>query len=204
MGSESLVLDVGLGVFATYLVEAKQSMVVGLDVSKRLLCIAKDGIKGADASNRLFLILGSADFLPLRDACFDGATSMLTIHHLPPPRIQESFKEIQRVLKKGGRFILAEDWAYEPKNEFQRIVLELRRLLMLTETEEYHQEYREYVAMLENAGLRVVDVQFRPRPVLLSRFEHLTNERTHKLLRRARQFDERDQLVDTTIISSIK
>lgn len=82
VGSNSLVLDVGVGpgIFATQLVNKKHSKVVGLDLSKQLLNIAKNEIKKAGVFNDIFLVAGSADFLPFRDSYFDAATSMMMIH----------------------------------------------------------------------------------------------------------------------------
>lgn len=206
VGPNTLVLDVGAGpgTFAAYLAKTKTSKVVALDLSKHFLNISKNRIKGAGVSNRVFLVMASADSLPFRDLSFDATTSMVTIHHLPPPRIQEAFREIHRVLKSEGKFVLVESWAYKPRNEFQRILLELRRMVMQTETNEYHLNYEKYVRMLEDAGLTVLDVGFRPRPVYLPRFERLTNEAAQKLLKQAKQFDKEKQVVDMTIIHTKK
>ncbi len=206
VGPDSLVLDVGVGpgIFATHLAKMKLSEVVGLDISKKFLNIAKNKIKTTSFSNRVLLVVASADSLPLRKSIFDAATSMVTIHHLPPSRVQESFREIQRVLKEEGKFVLVESWAYEPRNEFQRIVLELRRMLEKTETEEYHLEYWSYIKMIEKAGLKILGTHFQPRPPYLSRFERLTDEKARKLLNQAKQFNKREQYVDMTIIHTIK
>lgn len=199
-----LEIGVGPGFFAVHLAKERKPTIVGLDFSKQFLNIAKEEVKRADVSDRVFLILGSADFLPLKGSSFDAAVEVHTIHHLPPPRIEESFREIHRVLRDGGRFVLSEDWAFEPRNEFQGIMLELRRLLYSVEVEEWHLKYSEYIAMLEKAGLRTYNVQFHPHKVPLSRFECIPNEKAQKLLQKAKQFDAKERFVDVTIISSAK
>lgn len=206
VGRDSLVLDVGAGpgIFAANLVKTKLSRVVNLDLSKRFLKIAKDRIENLGLSNRVFFVVASADCLPLRNSSFDGVTSMVAIHHLLPSGIQEAFSEVHRVLKREGKFVLVESWAYKPRNEFQRTMLELRRAVMQTEIGEYHLNYEKYITMLENAGLKVLDVRFEPRPVFLSRFERLTGEKARKLVERAKQFDEKERVVDMTIIHTIK
>lgn len=75
---------------------------------------------------------------------------------------------------------------------------------MRTEIEEYHLKYYEYITMLENAGLKVVDLQFHSYKIPLSRFEQLTEKRAKELLKRAKQFEEKERIVEITIISLIK
>ncbi len=205
VNADHMVLEIGVGpgLLAIHLAKEMQLKIVGLDFSKQFLNIAKDKVKKANVSDRIFLILGSADLLPLRGSSFDAAFCLYTIHHLPPPGIKEAFRETHRVLKDEGRFVLVENWGYEPKNEFQRIMLELRRLLMSVEVEEWHLKYSKYIAMLERAGLKTSDVQFIPREVYLSRFEHMPNE-AQKLLQKAKRFDVKERFVDVAIIRSVK
>lgn len=200
------VLDIGVGpaLLAIHLAKERQSTIVGLDFSKQFLNIAKDKVKRANVSDQIFLILGSADFLPLRGSSFDAAFCIHTIHHLPPPGIKEALRETHRVLKEKGKFVLVENWGYEPKNEFQRIMLELRRLLMSVEVEEWHLKYSKYIVMLQKVGLKTFNVQFIPREVHLSRFERIPNEKAQKLLQKAKRFDEKEHFVDVAIISSVK
>lgn len=200
------VLDIGVGpaLLAIHLAKERQPTIVGLDFSKQFLNIAKDKVKRANVSDQNFLILGSADFLPLRGSSFDAAFCIHTIHHLPPPGIKEALRETHRVLKEKGKFVLVENWGYEPKNEFQRIMLELRRLLMSVEVEEWHLKYSKYIVMLQKVGLKTFNVQFIPREVHLSRFERIPNEKAQKLLQKAKRFDEKEHFVDVAIISSVK
>ena len=204
--ADHMVLEIGVGpgLSAIHLAKERQPTIVGLDFAKRFLNIAKDKVKKANVSDQIFLILGSADFLPLRSSSFNAAFCVHTIHHLPPSGIKEAFLETHRVLKDEGRFALVENWGYEPKNEFQRIMLELRRLLMTFELEEWHLKYSEYIAMLKKAGLKTFNVQFVPREIHLSRFERIPNEKAKKLLQKAKRFEEKERFVDAAIISSVK
>jgi len=201
-----MVLDIGAGpgFSAVYIAREKGSTIVGLDFSKQSLNIAKDNVKRANVSDRVFFVLGSADFLPLQSSIFDAAMCIHTIHHLPPLGIKESFRETHRVLRNGGRFVLSENWAYEPRNEFQRIALELRRMLDSMEVKEWHFKYSGFVAMLEKAGLKTYSVQFLPREISLSRFEGIPYEKAQKLLQKAKEFDVKERFVDVTIIGSMK
>ena len=83
-------------------------------------------------------------------------------------------------------------------------ILELTRLLMTVEVEEWHLKYSEYVAMLKRAGLKTFNVEFVPQEVNLSRFERTRNEEAQKLLQEAKRFDEKERFADAAIISSVK
>jgi ubiquinone/menaquinone biosynthesis C-methylase UbiE len=202
----SVVLDVGTGPgsFAVKLAKNNNAFVVGIDISKRFLRIAKTHIAEENASNNVHLITASADFLPFRGDSFDAVTSIFTIHHLPSPRMENSFKEFYRVLKPRGKFALVEDWASEPRSSFQHVMYELRRSLMRDETEEYHVPYHRYVMMIEKSGLKVFDVEFHPKQVDLSRFEGLSGARARRLLEEVEATEQRQQVIDTTYIGATK
>jgi len=72
-----------------------------VDPSKRLLKAAQRLIK---KYNNLKVAKGIASKLPLKAKSFDVALMIRTIHHLPSP--DKAFKEINRVLKPNGYFIL--------------------------------------------------------------------------------------------------
>lgn len=204
--SSSTVLDVGIGpaLFAIKLAKTSNTLVVGVDISKRSLRIAKTNIKKENVSDKISLIVASADSLPFREASFDAVTSIFTIHHLPPLRMERSLGEFYRALKPKGKFALVEDWAGDPRTYFQHIIYELRKILMRSEVEEYHAQYLEYVKMLERNGLKIFDVEFHPSQVDLSRFASLSSARARKLLKKAEKIEESQQVIDTTFIGAIK
>jgi ubiquinone/menaquinone biosynthesis C-methylase UbiE len=76
------------------------SMIVGIDIGKRALQIAK---KVSTAN----FIQASALNLPFRDTSFDVVTMWATIEHLPIRTESDALSEIYRVLKKGGIFCLS-------------------------------------------------------------------------------------------------
>lgn len=204
--SASTVLDVGTGPasFAIKLAKAGNTITVGIDISKRSLRIAKTNIEKEKASDRIFLIAASADHLPFREASFDAVTSIFTIHHLPPLRMERSFGEFYRALKPKGKFALVEDWASDPRNHFQSAIYELRKILMRSEVEEYHARYLDYVAMLERNGLKIFDLELHPNQVDLSRFASLSSARARKLLKKAEKIEEQQQIIDTVFIGAVK
>lgn len=96
-------LDVGCG--TGYLINLLQykdnTLFYGLDLSEEMLKMAKSkNIRNAE------FILGSADKLPFDDNSFDVVTCIQSFHHYPYPN--EAMKEVHRILKKGGIYILSD------------------------------------------------------------------------------------------------
>lgn len=92
-------LDIGCGT-GNYTIElAKRGIAFwGIDPSAKMLDEAKEKFPGVN------WLSGSAENIPLQNEFFDGAIATLTIHHWNNPKT--SFKEINRVLKPGCRFVL--------------------------------------------------------------------------------------------------
>jgi len=201
------ILDAGTGpaTFSIKLAKTNNNTtIVGIDISKRSLRIAKNQVKKEKLTGKIHLITATADFLPFREATFNAVASILTVHHLPPSRMENAFKEFQRILKPKGKFALVENWASDPRTLFQRTIFELRKILMRAEIPEYHVRYLEYVAMIERNGMKIFAVEFHPRQVDLSRFESLTTPAARKLLAKAEKFEQGQQMVDTTFIGAVK
>ena len=103
------VLDVGCG-SGTLLIEAKtrypHSDFVGVDPDKKILQLAERKLEQAGVKARL--VQGFAQELPFPSASFDLVTSTLIFHHLPSSVKVEATRDIYRVLKEKGRFLLAD------------------------------------------------------------------------------------------------
>lgn len=103
------VLDVGCGT-ATLLIAAKSrsptAQMVGVDTDERVLQIARKKI--AQHQVEVEVVQAGAEHLPFRPSSFDVVTSSLVFHHLPTEIKQQAMHEIYRVLKPGGRFLLAD------------------------------------------------------------------------------------------------
>jgi SAM-dependent methyltransferase len=98
------ILDVGCGTgWHLAKLAAPNRSLVGLDSSTRQLS------KLMMHSSPIEGILGSAEQLPFEDQSFEVVLSINTIHHLPTLSAQhQALREIHRVLKKGGIFIIHE------------------------------------------------------------------------------------------------
>lgn len=102
------ILDVGCGKgFLAYdfTLEMPGVDVVGLDVSEYAIENAKEEIKDK-------LVQGDAVSLPFEDDSFDFVVSITTLHNLPPEKLVQSLKEIERVARRD-KFVCVESYRTE-------------------------------------------------------------------------------------------
>lgn len=99
------ILEIGIGTarFAEIFSE-KQFQVYGLDISCKMLEMAKRKLSDANRNTKYFLINGDASQLPFANFFFDGCICINIFSHLPTWK--KTLKEISRVLKPGG-FLIA-------------------------------------------------------------------------------------------------
>jgi ubiquinone/menaquinone biosynthesis C-methylase UbiE len=104
------VLDVGCGTgslsILAKLAVGDAGRVCGIDIAPRMILKAKEKAERykLDIDFRPASITG----LPFPDERFDVVTSSLVFHHLPVAVKKEGLKEIHRVMKRDGRFFLAD------------------------------------------------------------------------------------------------
>jgi len=102
-------LDVGCGT-ATLLMAAKAHdpsiEAIGIDSDERVLALARKKITASKLT--VEVMQARAEQLPFPADSFDIVTSTLIFHHLPTEVKKLAMQEIYRVLKPGGRFVLAD------------------------------------------------------------------------------------------------
>ena len=81
--------------------------IIGVDLSRRLIHMAGENARRAGLTDRLNFEFGNSSKLRFKDGTFDMVLSTGMLHSLKQP--VKVFKEIFRVLKKGG-----EAWIYDP------------------------------------------------------------------------------------------
>jgi ubiquinone/menaquinone biosynthesis C-methylase UbiE len=104
------VLDVGCGTGTLALEVAGRvgqiGRVVGIDPGTGQ--IARARAKAARRNAPVEFQVGVIEQLPFPEATFDVVLSTLMMHHLPAPLKRQGLSEIARVLKPGGRLVLAD------------------------------------------------------------------------------------------------
>ena len=102
MVENKIVLDIACGTgYGTQMLAEKAEHVYGVDVSDEAVEYAEINYPHAKITYKQ----GDARKIPLDDASVDVIVSLETIEHIPDP--EEFVKEVKRVLKKGGQFIVS-------------------------------------------------------------------------------------------------
>ena len=102
-------LDVGCGTGQLLLMASEThpaSQMVGVDPDPRALLIARR--RAARLGRQLEFVMAGGEQLPFPDGSFDVVSSTLAFHHIPVELKPQALREIRRVLKEGGRFLLAD------------------------------------------------------------------------------------------------
>jgi len=202
-GSVVLNVGVGAGVFTSYVARVWNAFIIGVDTSKKFLESAKKRTEEAGVQRRVFLLLASADHLPLRGERIDTTVTMLSLYGLAQEKILEVFREIGRVLAKKGIYVLVEDWAFDPKSKVEFALLELRKILDKKRgIGEYCLNYREYAEILRQAGFEIGEIRFLPREVSMEIISVLREEGMEELLQIVDEEDSNPLQTTLTLISS--
>jgi ArsR family transcriptional regulator len=90
--------------------------VVAVDASAAMLQAAR---KRLQRMRNIDLRRGELEALPIDDGRLDAATLMLVLHHLPEPGL--ALKEVARVLKPGGRVVVADMLPHDRDSYRQRM-----------------------------------------------------------------------------------
>jgi ubiquinone/menaquinone biosynthesis C-methylase UbiE len=101
------VLEIGTGKGRFLAAMAKHAEhITTLDVDAEQQRAAKLHVRRTQAGHRIRFVAHDAEHLPWPDASFDTVSSVNTFHHLERP--MRVFKEMLRVLKPGGKFVLCD------------------------------------------------------------------------------------------------
>jgi ubiquinone/menaquinone biosynthesis C-methylase UbiE len=95
-GARVIDLGCGSGIFS-YLLSLRGFEVTGLDISPKLLALARRKYAGLQFDE------GDVEALPYEAASFDGVLLSGLVHHLPDP--SRCAAEVARVLRPGGKFL---------------------------------------------------------------------------------------------------
>jgi ubiquinone/menaquinone biosynthesis C-methylase UbiE len=112
-------LDVGCGtgILLEYICNSNTNIFCyGIDLSENMINQARERLK-----NKTNLIVGDVEKMPYENNSFDCICCSSSFHHYPDPL--KSLKEINRVLKNGGRFILCDINIMFPLRQIINIII---------------------------------------------------------------------------------
>ncbi len=102
------ILDIatGTGDLAINLAETNATKIVGLDISSGMLAIGKEKVKKKGLDSKIDMVLGDSENMPFEDNTFDAITVAFGVRNFET--LENGLKEILRVLKPGGTFVILE------------------------------------------------------------------------------------------------
>ncbi len=102
------ILDIatGTGDLAIAMTHTDAEKITGLDISSGMLEIGKEKIKKKGLSSKIEMVLGDSEHMPFEDNTFDAITVAFGVRNFE--NLKNGLKEILRVLKPGGIFVILE------------------------------------------------------------------------------------------------
>jgi demethylmenaquinone methyltransferase/2-methoxy-6-polyprenyl-1,4-benzoquinol methylase len=102
------VLDIatGTGDLAILMTKTSAEKIIGLDISSGMLEVGKKKISQKQLSSKIEMVLGDSEDMPYDDHTFDAITVAFGIRNFE--NLEKGLKEILRVLKPKGRFVILE------------------------------------------------------------------------------------------------
>jgi len=142
--NDAKLLDIGCGTGdALFLISKKTSAkLYGVDISEKMIEKAIKKLR-----EKAILKLSDAENLPFNDNTFDYVLSTEAFHHFPNP--DTAVKEISRVLKKNGRFVLAD------VNFYFNFIHKLFKILEPGHVRIYSME--EFKTLFEKNNLKIIE-----------------------------------------------
>ncbi len=102
------ILDIatGTGDLAIMMSSLQPDEIVGLDISAGMLEVGKEKIVEKNLSELINMVLGDSENIPFQDNYFDAITVSFGVRNFE--NLNKGLKEIFRVLKPGGTFVVLE------------------------------------------------------------------------------------------------
>ncbi len=102
------ILDIatGTGDLAINLAKTNASKIVGLDISSGMLEVGKEKVKNKGLDSKIEMVLGDSENMPFDDNTFEAITVSFGIRNFE--NLENGLKEILRVLKPNGTFVILE------------------------------------------------------------------------------------------------
>ncbi|CAA0218848.1 bifunctional demethylmenaquinone methyltransferase/2-methoxy-6-polyprenyl-1,4-benzoquinol methylase UbiE [Tenacibaculum maritimum] len=102
------ILDIatGTGDLAIMLAKTNPDKIIGLDISEGMLEVGKQKILNAKLADTIEMVVGDSENMPFNNDTFDAITVSFGVRNFE--NLDKGLKEIKRVLKPGGTFVVLE------------------------------------------------------------------------------------------------
>lgn len=102
------ILDIatGTGDFAIEAVKLNPQKIIGIDISEKMLSIAKEKIRKLHLEGKIKFQLADCENLPFENNSFDAVTVGFGVRNFE--NLDKGLKEMHRVLKKDGKIVILE------------------------------------------------------------------------------------------------
>ena len=124
-----IILDIGMGTGTFAIQAAKKGVkVMGIDVSEKMLAVAKKNIEAQGLTDQITLINMPVVELDekFQDNTFNKITAMLSFSELYQKEQDFALKQIHRILKEGGEFIIVDE--VKPRKLLKKIIYFIIRI----------------------------------------------------------------------------
>lgn len=170
-----VLLDMGCGTggFLSFVKSAQPELqAIALDLSEPYLARAKDMLR--DKAGVAF-VAAPAEAMPFPDASVDAAICIFLFHELPPKIREAAAREIARVLKPGGIFVLADTVQYGDAPDFDGLIEVFPALLHEPYYESYAKADLDGLLSVAGLGCASIDIAYLTKIVT---FEKLKQKRS--------------------------
>jgi len=204
------VLDVGCGTGVSSFVAAqfvgRQGQVVGIDISQRMIEVAREKAATKGFSNVHFII-GSTEKIGVANESFNNAISNFSLHLFDDEVL--ALKEMMRVVKPGGKVawtVPAQEHAKEMITAFKTACDELGLPLSSKDGKPIKPERESinrsiYMAGMNNTKIHELKKVFHYEDLEL--FKRVVNSRIGRLVSRVSQ-EHRNEVMERTIVAFTK
>ncbi|MFX1329285.1 MAG: corrinoid protein-associated methyltransferase CpaM [Promethearchaeota archaeon] len=155
-------LDIGMGTGTFAILCAKRgALVTGIDYSEKMLKVAKKNIRQEGLTKSIQIIKMPVIELDERfsDKSFDKITAMLSFSELYQKEQDYSLRQIHRILKENGEFILVDE--VKPKKIWKRVIYFIIRiplvLITFLKSQLTTKPLKDIEKRLENHNFKIIE-----------------------------------------------